>query len=67
MPLAEALEGGGVEVGSGELEEGRRGEQLPCGPHYFPAVNFARTFSHPRAVDWREGCFVVETNKKNEK
>lgn len=56
-----------MEVGSRELEEGCRGEQLPCGPHYFPAVNFARTFSHPCAVDWREECFVVETKKKKEK
>lgn len=56
-----------MEVGSRELEEGCRGEQLPCGPHYFPAVNFARTFSHPCAVDWREECFVVETKKKEKK
>lgn len=41
-------------MGNRELEGGFRGEELPCGPHYFPAVNFARTFSHPSAVDWRE-------------
>lgn len=32
-------------VGNRELEEGSRGEQLPCGPHYFPAVNFTCIFS----------------------
>lgn len=50
-------------MGKRELEEGCRGELLPCGPHYFPAVNFACTFSHPCAVDWREECFVVETKR----
>lgn len=38
-------------MGNRELEEGCRGEELPCGPHYFPAVNFTHTFSHPSAVD----------------
>lgn len=32
-------------VGNRELEERSRGEQLPCGPHYFPAVNFTCIFS----------------------
>lgn len=32
-------------VGNRELEERSRGEQLPCGPHYFPAVNFSCIFS----------------------
>lgn len=60
VPLTEALEGGGKQG----IRGGCRGEQLPCGPHYFPAVNFARTISHPCAVDWVEDCFVVETGKK---
>lgn len=50
-------------MGNRELEEGCRGEELPCGPHYFPAVNVTRTFSHPGTVDWREECFVVETKR----
>lgn len=50
-------------MGNRELEEGCRGEELPCGPHYFPAVNVTRTFSHPGTVDWREERFVVETKR----
>lgn len=45
-------------MGNRELEEGRRGEELACGPHYFPAVNFTRTFSHPGAVDCRNEGFA---------
>lgn len=50
-------------MGKRELEEGCRGEQLPCGPHYFPAVNFTCTFSHPCAVDWKEECSATQTKR----
>lgn len=60
VPLTEALEGGGKQG----IRGGCRGEQLPCGPHYFPAVNFTGTISHLCAVDWVEDCFVVEMEKK---
>lgn len=53
-------------MGNRELKEGCISEELPCGPHYFPAVNFTCTFSHPGVVDWRDESFVVETKKKRE-
>lgn len=51
-------------VGNRELEERSRGEQLPCGPHYFPAVNFTCIFS---PLCWRLGGKNVPSrwNKKN--
>ena len=52
-----------TEGGKQGIRAGCRGEERPCGPHYFPAVNFTRIFSHPSAVDWREECFVVETKR----
>jgi len=45
------------------VEQGVKGEELPCGPHYFPAVNFSHTSSHPSAVDWRKECFVAEMKR----
>lgn len=34
----------------------------PCGPHYFPAVNFPGTFFHPSAVDCRVTFFSLSYN-----
>lgn len=36
-----------------------RGDGIPRGPHYFPAVNFTQTVSHLTAVDWREVSVVT--------
>lgn len=36
-----------------------RGDEIPRGPHYFPAVNFTQTVSHLTTVDWRDVSVVT--------